>query len=53
MATYTDVQRHLAGEVDTLRIVGATITLVYISPMQMRVMAQCGAHHAPFPSDPQ
>ena len=53
MATHTEVHRHPAGEVDTLRLVRATITIVYISPAQMIVMAQCGAHHAPFLSDPQ
>ena len=53
LATHTDVHRHLAGQVDTLCLVGATITIVYITPTQMRVMAQCGAHHAPFLSDPQ
>ena len=39
VATHTDIQRHLAGEVDTLRLVGATITIVYITPTQMRIMA--------------
>ena len=38
---------------DTLRLVGATITIVYITPTQMKIMAQCNAHHAPFLSDPQ
>ena len=31
----------------------ATITIVYITPTQMRVMEQCRAHHAPSLSDPQ
>ena len=53
MATYTDIHRHLAYKVDTLRLVGATITIVYIMPTQMKVRAQCGAHHAPFLSDRQ
>ena len=53
MATHTDIHRHPAGEVDTLRLVGATITIVYITPTQMKIMAQCDAHHAPFLSDPQ
>ena len=47
VATHNDVHRKLAGEVDTLRLCGATITIVYITPAQMRVIAQCGAHHAP------
>ena len=38
---------------DTLRLVGATITIVYITPTKMKIMAQCDAHHAPFLSDPQ
>ena len=53
VATHTDIHRHPAGEVDTLRLVGATITIVYITPTQMKIMAQCDAHHAPFLSDPQ
>ena len=53
VATHTDIHRHPAGEVDTLRLVGDTITIVYITPTQMRFMAQCDAHHAPFLSDPQ
>ena len=52
VATHTDIHRHPAGEVDTLRLVGATITIVYITPTQMKIMAQCDAHHAPFLSDP-
>ena len=52
VATHTDIHRHPAGEVDTLRLVGA-ITIVYITPTQMKIMAQCDTHHAPFLSDPQ
>ena len=32
VATHTDIHRHPAGEVDTLRLVGATITIVDINP---------------------
>ena len=32
---------------------GASITIVYITPTQMKIMAQCDAHHAPFLFDPQ
>ena len=53
MATHTDIHRHPAGEVDTLRLVGATITIVSITPTQMSIMAQCDAHDAPFLSDPK
>ena len=53
VATHTDIHRHPAGEVDGLGPGGATITIVYITPTQMRIMAQCDAHHAPFFSDPQ
>ena len=53
VATHTDIHRRPAGEVDTLRLVGATVTIVYITPTQMKIMAQCDAHHAPFLSDPQ
>ena len=53
VATQIDVHRHPAGEVDTLRLMGATVTIVYTTPTQMKVMAQCGAHHAPLFSDRQ
>ena len=53
VATHTDIHRHPAGEVDKLRLVGATITIVYITPTQRKIMAQCDADHAPFLSDPQ
>ena len=53
VATHTDIHRHPAAEVDTLRLVGATTTIVYITPTQMKIMAQCDAHHAPFLSNPQ
>ena len=33
VATYTDVHRHPAGEVDTLRLVEAAINIVYIPPL--------------------
>ena len=49
----TCVHRHPAGELDTLRLMGATSTIVHITPTQMRVMAQSGAYHAPFLSDRQ
>ena len=51
--TYTDIHRRPTGKVDTLRLVGADITIVYINPIQMKVMAQCGAHHSPFLADPE
>ena len=53
LATHTDFHQHPAGEVGILRLVGGTITIVYITPTQKRVMAQCGAHQTPFLSDPQ
>ena len=53
VATHTDINRHPAGEVDTTRLVGAAITIVYITPTQMKIMAQCNAHRAPFLSDQQ
>ena len=53
VATHTDIHRKPAGEVDTLRLVRATITIVYITPTQMKIMAHCDAHHAPVLSDPQ
>ena len=50
---YTDNHRHPAGKVATLRLLRATITIVYITATQMNVMAQCGGHHALFHADPQ
>ena len=38
---------------DTLRLVGATLTIGYITSTQMKIMAQCDAHHAPFLPDLQ
>ena len=53
VATHTDIHRHPAGKVDTLCLVGDTITIVYITPTQMKIMAQCHAHHTLFLSNPQ
>ena len=53
VVTHSDIHGQPAGEVDTLRLVGATITKVYMTPTQMKIIAQCDAHHAPFLSDPQ
>ena len=53
VAAYTDIQRHPAGKLDTLPLAGGTMSTLYITLTQMKVMAQCGAHHAPFVSDPQ
>ena len=53
VATHTDIHQHPVGEVDTLRFVGATITIVYITPTEMKIMAPCDAQHAPFLSDLQ
>ena len=36
-----------------MRLLGANITIVYITPTQINIMAQCDARHASFPSDPQ
>ena len=52
-ATYTDIVRHPAGKVDTLRLVGATITIVYINNKEMRFMARSGDRQDPFLPDPQ
>ena len=53
VARYTDIHRHPERKVDALRLLGATITMVYITPTQMKVVAQCRAPHAPFLSNPQ
>ena len=53
VARYGNIRRHPAGKVDSLRLVGATITIVYITPTQMKVMAQCVAQNAPFLADTQ
>ena len=41
VAMHTDFHRHPAGKVNTLCLLEATITIVYITPSQMRVMVQC------------
>ena len=53
VAGHTDIHRRPAGEVETLRLMGASITIVYITPRQMKIVAQCDARHASFLSDPQ
>ena len=53
VATHTDIHRQPAGEVDTLRSVGATITVLYITRTQTKIMAQCDAGRAPFLSNQQ
>ena len=53
VATHTDIHRHPAGKVNTLRLMGATFTIVYITRTQMKIMAQCDTHQAPFLSDAQ
>ena len=52
VARYTEIHRQRTVKVDTLRLLGATIIIVYISPTQMKFMAQGGAHNASFLSDP-
>ena len=41
VVTYTDICRHPAGIGDAVRLVGAKITIVYIKPTHMKVMALC------------
>ena len=53
VATHTDIHRQPAGNVDTLRLVGANITIVYITRTQMNIIAQCSVHHDPLLADQQ
>ena len=53
VATHTDIHRHPAGKVNILRAVGATITVVCITPTPMNVIPKRLAHHARFLVDPQ
>ena len=43
-----DLHHHPKGTINTIDLVGASITVVYITPSQMRVLHHSGAHHTPF-----
>ena len=40
VARHTDIHQHPEGQLDTLGVVEATITIVYITSTQMNIMAQ-------------
>ena len=51
-----DLHHHPKGTIDTIDLVGASITSVYVTVPQMRVLHRSGAHHTPFlqlPERPQ
>ena len=43
-----DLHHHLKGTMHTIHLVGASITVVYVTLSQMRVLHHSGAHHIPF-----
>ena len=43
-----DLHHHPKGTIDTIDLVGASITVVYVTLPQMRVPQRSGAHHTPF-----
>ena len=51
-----DLHHHPKGTIDTIDLVGASITLLYVTLPQMRVLHRSGAHHTPclqLPEKPQ
>ena len=48
-----DLHHHPKRTVDTIDLVGASITVVYVTVSQMRVLHHSGAHHSPFPQLPR
>ena len=43
-----DLHHHPKGTIHTIDLVGASITVVYVTLAQMRVLHHSGAHHSPF-----
>ena len=43
-----DLHHHPKGTIYTIDLVGASITVVYVTLAQMRVLHHSGAHHTPF-----
>ena len=43
-----DLHHHLKDTIHTIDVVGASITVVYVTLPQMRVLHHSGAHHTPF-----
>ena len=43
-----DLHHHPKGTIHTIDLVGASITVVYVTLPQMRVLHHSGAHHTPF-----
>ena len=43
-----DLHHHPKGTIHTIDLVGASITVVYVTLAQMRVLHHSGAHHTPF-----
>ena len=48
-----DLHHHPMGIIHTTDFVGASITVVYVTLSQMRVLHHTGAHHTPFPQLPE
>ena len=43
-----DLHHHPKGTINTIDLVGASVTVVYVTLPQMRVLHHSGAHHTPF-----
>ena len=43
-----DLHQHAKGTINTIDLFGASITVVYVTLPQMRVLHHSGAHHTPF-----
>ena len=43
-----DLHHHTKGTINTIDLVGASITVVYVTLSQMRLLHRSGAHHTPF-----
>ena len=48
-----DLHHHPKGTINTIDLVGASITVVYVTLPLMRVLHHSGAHHTPFPQLPE
>ena len=48
MVLCRDLHHHSKVTINTIDLVGASVTVVYVTVPQMRVLHHSGAHHSPF-----
>ena len=48
-----DLHHHPKGTIDTIDLIGASITVVYVTLPQTRVLRRSGPHHTPFRQIPE